>query len=90
MRDHVITKEQRGAANSLARLEASYREKEDLILVGAYHEGSDRNVDAALRLRPQVLQFLQQMPEESAALDASKRALLSLAAQIEQPGRRAS
>lgn len=90
VRDHVITKEQRGAANSLARLEASYREKEDLILVGAYHEGSDRNVDAALRLRPQVLQFLQQMPEESAALDASKRALLSLAAQIEQPGRRAS
>jgi FliI/YscN family ATPase len=89
VRDHVITKDQRAAANSIARLEAAYREKEDLILVGAYHEGSDRNVDAALRLRPQVLEFLQQ-PEESSALDVSKRALVALAAQIEQPARRAS
>jgi FliI/YscN family ATPase len=90
VRDHVITKDQRAAANSIARLEAAYREKEDLILVGAYHEGSDRNVDAALRLRPQVLEFLQQLPEESSALDVSKRALVALAAQIEQPARRAS
>jgi hypothetical protein len=47
-------------------------------------------VDAALRLRPQVLEFLQQLPEESSALDVSKRALVALAAQIEQPARRAS
>src|SRR6478752_6449536 len=79
VRDHVITTDQRSAANSIARLEAAYREKEDLVLVGAYHEGTDRNVDAALRLRPQVLDFLQQLPEESSAFDASKRALVSLA-----------
>src|SRR4051812_237859 len=88
VRDHVISADQRASANAVARLEAAYREKEDLILVGAYHEGSDRNVDAALRLRPQVLEFLQQLPEESSAFDASRRALLSLAAQIDQPTRR--
>jgi FliI/YscN family ATPase len=88
VRDHVISADQRASANAVARLEAAYREKEDLILVGAYHEGSDRNVDAALRLRPQVLEFLQQLPEESSAFDVSKRALVSLASQIEQATRR--
>ena len=33
---------------------------------------------------------LQQLPEESSALEVSKRALVALAAQIEQPARRAS
>ena len=89
VRDHVIAKEQRSAANAVARLEAAYREKEDLVLVGAYHEGTDRNVDAAIRLRSQMLDFLRQMPEESSAFDASRRALLSLAAQIDQTPRRA-
>ncbi|MDB4878211.1 MAG: ATPase, FliI/YscN family [Gemmatimonadetes bacterium] len=88
VRDHVITPDQRAAANAVGRLESSYREKEDLILVGAYHEGSDRGVDAALRLRPQVLEFLQQLPEEYSAMDATKRALVSIAAQIDQTTRR--
>jgi flagellum-specific ATP synthase len=88
VRDHVIGTEQRLSANAVGRLEAAYREKEDLILVGAYHEGSDRGVDAALRLRPQVLEFLQQTPDETTPLDASRRALVSIAAQIEQTTRR--
>jgi flagellum-specific ATP synthase len=88
VRDHVITPEQRAAANAVGRLESSYREKEDLILVGAYHEGSDRGVDAALRLRPQVLDFLQQLPEEYSTMDATKRALVSIATQIDQTTRR--
>ena len=88
VRDHVIGDDQRKSANAVSRLEAAYREKEDLILVGAYHEGSDRNVDAALRLRSQVLDFLQQLPEESSAFDASRRALVSLANQIDHGTRR--
>ncbi len=83
VRDHVIGADQRTAANAIARMESSYREKEDLILVGAYHQGTDRGVDAALRLRPQVLDFLQQLPDEAAAFDTSKRALVSIAQQIE-------
>jgi flagellum-specific ATP synthase len=88
VRDHVIAPEHRAAANAVARLEAAYREKEDLILVGAYHEGSDRGVDAALRLRPQVLEFLQQLPEESSAFEASRRALVSIAGQVGDTTRR--
>ncbi len=88
VRDHVISPEHRAAANSVARLEAAYREKEDLILVGAYHEGSDRGVDAALKLRPQMLDFLQQSPDEHTAIDASRRALVSIAGQIDHTTRR--
>jgi FliI/YscN family ATPase len=88
VRDHVVTKEHRAAANAAARLESSYREKEDLILVGAYTEGSDRNVDAALKLRPQLLGFLQQAPEEHSSIDATKRALASIATQIDGTARR--
>ena len=88
VRDHVITPEQRAAANAVSRLESSYREKEDLILVGAYHEGSDRGVDAALRLRPRVLEFLQQLPEESTSFATSNSALVSIAQQIDVTTRR--
>ena len=88
VRDHVISSEQRNAANAVARLESAYREKEDLILVGAYHEGTDRGVDAALRLRPRVLEFLQQVPEESSAFSTSTQTLASIAKQIDAPGAR--
>lgn len=88
VRDHVISPEHRAAANAVSRLESAYREKEDLILVGAYHEGSDRGVDAALKMRPQVLEYLQQTPEEYTAFDASRRALVSIAGQADSTTRR--
>jgi FliI/YscN family ATPase len=90
VRDHVISAEQRVAANTVARLEGAYREKEDLIMIGAYHQGSDRNVDAAVRLRPQVLDFLQQTPDESSAFGTSTRALVSIAQQVDNTARRSA
>jgi len=88
VRDHVITPEHRTAANAVSRLESSYREKEDLILVGAYHEGTDRGVDAALRLRANVLEFLQQRPDEYSPIGESKQSLQSIAMQIDSTARR--
>ncbi|HTR79911.1 MAG TPA: FliI/YscN family ATPase [Gemmatimonadaceae bacterium] len=90
VRDHVIDDDHRNAANALQRLEAAYREKEDLILVGAYHQGADRQVDAALASRRPVLEFLQQRPEEATPLSATRRTLVSLAAQTDQTTRRSS
>jgi FliI/YscN family ATPase len=60
VRDQLITESHRSAANTMTRLEAAYREKEDLILVGAYQKGTDAQVDAALQLRDPILGFLQQ------------------------------
>ena len=82
VRDHVITPDHRAAANALARTEAAYRDKEDLILVGAYQKGSDPQVEAALALRAETLGFLQQPPEESTPIDSARAQLLALSAKM--------
>jgi flagellar biosynthesis/type III secretory pathway ATPase len=71
VRDLLITDAHRHAANLLLQLEAAWREKEDLILVGAYQKGSDPLVDAAIGLRDALLSFLRQPPSESTGMDDS-------------------
>ena len=83
VRDQIIDAPQRNAANAVVRLEAAYREKEDLIMVGAYQKGSDAYVDAAMTMRDRVLAFLQQRPDEATAAVATRNALVGIGAQIE-------
>ena len=64
VKDSIINETQKRSGNAMLRLEAAYREKEDLIMVGAYQRGSDPYVDAAVIHRERVLQFLQQRPDE--------------------------
>jgi FliI/YscN family ATPase len=81
VRDQIVDAPQRTSANLLSRLEAAYREKEDLVMVGAYQKGSDPMVDASLRMRERILGFLQQRPDEASPFAATRGALLSLAQQ---------
>ena len=83
VRDQIIDTPQRNAANAVVRLEAAYREKEDLIMVGAYQKGSDAYVDAAMTMRDRVLSFLQQRPDEVSSVGATRNALVGIGAQIE-------
>jgi flagellar biosynthesis/type III secretory pathway ATPase len=39
-----------------------YHQAEDLIQLGAYVSGSNPQLDAAIRARPQILEFLRQAP----------------------------
>ena len=64
VRDAIVPAAQREAASELQRMEAAYREKEDLIMVGAYQRGSDPYADAALAHREQALAFLRQSPDD--------------------------
>jgi flagellar biosynthesis/type III secretory pathway ATPase len=84
VRDNIIAPEHKAAANLLLQLEGAYREKEDLILVGAYQKGSDQTVDAAIALREQALGFLQQAPDESCPMGMTQNTLMHLAAQVPQ------
>lgn len=63
---------------AIGRFEAAYREKEDLILVGAYQKGSDPMVDAALRSRERALAFVQQRPDEVSPYAETHRSLLNM------------
>lgn len=81
VRDQVVSREHRDGANLVQRLEASFRDKEDLILVGAYQKGSDPLVDTSITLRDSVTGLLQQPPEESADLESTSQMVTALAAQ---------
>jgi flagellum-specific ATP synthase len=90
VRDHVITRAQRDNAGMVQRLEAAYREKEDLILVGAYQRGSNALVDAALDLRGPMLDLLQQPPEDYTPIDRTVQLLQDIgqraSAAVPRPG----
>ena len=88
VRDQIIPADQRAAANLLLKTEAAYREKEDLLLVGAYQRGSDPMVDAAVALRAETLGFFQQRPDERAPLAMTRAALRHLSVQIDAASRR--
>ena len=81
VRDMVVSREHRDSANLIQRLEGSFRDKEDLILVGAYQKGTDPLVDTAVALREPVLSLLQQPPEESTDLAGTTEMVLALAGQ---------
>jgi len=83
VRDQVVDADHRAAANSLARAEAAYKEKEDLIMVGAYQRGSDSMVDAAVDNREEMLGFLRQTPEEVTAGETSRRRMIELAGRLD-------
>ncbi len=56
-----LSSPQQGAhARAVRQALSSYQQAEDLIQLGAYVAGSNAQLDAAIRVRPQILQFLQQ------------------------------
>lgn len=58
--NEVTSNEHQTAAVNFRRLLSTYTEAEDLINIGAYKKGSNRDIDLAVRLKPQLDQFLQQ------------------------------
>lgn len=86
VRDQIIAAPHRSAANSLMGLEAAYREKEDLIMVGAYQKGSDPMVDASLRMRDQITSFLRQRPDETSPFDVTRGTLQGVVQKAQLPG----
>jgi FliI/YscN family ATPase len=79
LRDHLLGKEQLDAANRFQSLLAAFREKEDLISVGAYQKGSDSGTDAAIQLREPMLRFLRQTPDECSSYQETQQELLAIA-----------
>ncbi len=65
---HVTTPEHMERARDLRARLAALKDAEDLVLLGAYQEGSSARVDAALRSRAEIDALLRQPVEEGAAL----------------------
>ncbi|HZE96530.1 MAG TPA: FliI/YscN family ATPase [Planctomycetota bacterium] len=78
----VATPELAAAAGRVRALLATHRDAEDLINVGAYVKGSNPEIDLAVKARPALMKFLSQTIAETSTLEASRRALLEVAAPL--------
>ena len=56
----IASPEQRGHLQKLREALALYHESQDLIQLGAYVAGTNPKLDAAIRCRPEILDFLRQ------------------------------
>jgi len=60
----IVDKGHRDAARRLRELVALYESKRDLVLLGAYAKGTDKELDRAIDLMPQIEAFLRQGHDE--------------------------
>ncbi len=72
-------------ARRFRQLYSTYGQNRDLISVGAYRQGSDPMIDAAIAAQPQLLAFLQQGIQEQADLAGSLARLQALTDQWSSP-----
>jgi flagellum-specific ATP synthase len=75
----VVAPEVRSAGEEVRRLMAAYREKADLIAIGAYQRGSDPLTDAAIDARAPIEGFLRQTVTDRSSAEAADSALTQLA-----------
>ena len=75
----VASQPQQEAARKIREALASYQQSEDLINLGAYAGGSNPRLDAAIRMRPALLEFLRQPPDVTAPIGQTLEQLAQLA-----------
>lgn len=74
---HITTKEHQAAAQAIRQLLSAYREQQELIAIGAYRQGTNKLVDAAIAHRDEINGFLRQAMGEGESAATEK--LIALA-----------
>jgi flagellum-specific ATP synthase len=80
----VVSPEQMAAAARVKRLLSVWDEIEDLVNIGAYASGSNAEFDLVIRMRPAIEAFMKQPVAEGVDFEASRTALMELAAEIDK------
>lgn len=65
----ITTSEHRQYAGHIKSLMATYREAEDLINIGAYSKGSNKDIDMAVKKIDKINEFLRQKVDENISFD---------------------
>jgi type III secretion protein N (ATPase) len=73
--DAIAAPEHRDAARRLRALVSTFEVKRDLVTLGAYAQGSDRELDEAIARMPRIEAFLCQDVAERSSFDATLAAL---------------
>ena len=74
---------QKEAARRIREALAVYRDSEDLIQLGAYAAGSNPALDASIRLRPELLDFLRQDQASTSTLPQTLSRLEDLGGRLQ-------
>jgi flagellum-specific ATP synthase len=83
----ILTPDLQRAGQTVRELMSAYHEKEDLIAIGAYQQGTDPLVDRAIAARDAIQTFLKQHAGDATAAADSDRLLRMLAGEAEpEPG----
>ena len=82
--DSVTDAQHQGARQQVLRLLSAYEEVQDLVNIGAYAPGSNRDADLALACKPAIDQLLRQGTSEAHVgdFDRTRQLLLALTQQI--------
>ena len=75
----ITTSEQQAASQTIRELLSAYREHEDLISIGAYRQGANPTVDAAIAMRDEIQRFLRQAVSDRSSVETASADLLKLA-----------
>jgi FliI/YscN family ATPase len=78
----IATPRQKESANKIRQALASYRDAEDLVQLGAYVAGANATLDASIKLRPEMLDFLRQDHLAQSAIGETLERLDRLAARL--------
>jgi len=79
----IATPRQKVAASRMRQALAAWHDAEDLIQLGAYVSGTNPVLDASIRLRPELLDFLRQDHATTSTLEVTLSRLDGLAARLE-------
>jgi flagellum-specific ATP synthase len=74
----IVSPEVQAAGQHVRSAMAAYRDKEDLISIGAYQRGTDPLVDVAIDTRGQLNSFLRQRVDEGTSAEEADGRLLEL------------
>ena len=79
---NVASAEQIELAHKLKKLISVYNENKDLILMGGYAPGQDKDLDIAYKKWPEIVEFLKQKPTEIVSFEAAVSAMRSLLKEV--------
>ena len=81
----IATPQQKAGAARLRQALAAYHDAEDLIQLGAYVAGTNPTLDASIRLRAEILDFLRQDHATAVPISQTLGRLEQLAGRLDQP-----
>jgi FliI/YscN family ATPase len=82
LQSQLASREQKEHMRKIREALAQYHAAEDLIQLGAYVAGTNPNLDASIKARPKIIDFLRQDAAEASTLEDTLEKLHAVAAQL--------